>query len=467
MVQVYVEEGESARTERIDRRPKLVALLRDAKGDLFDIVAVHTIDRWSRDVGLQRQALLMLGDAGIGFASVMEDFDFTTPGGKLLLTMICGVAEFFSDQPGVHVSKDRRYRASAGMQVGPVPFGYHTIEPGAVPQLDRNRAALVREVFRRRSMGESTGAIANWINSQGFKTRKGGIFTSHAVKDMEIDGIEVSIVYPTVGLLLFSVEDGNLLNDVFSIYNDWLAEFCQPFPDRLKGVAMINVDDVNVGVKEMERCAKMGLRAGMITVYPPEWRGYDGAEYEPLWAAAQDLQMPLGLHIVTNRIGPGQQFSVGEDRISNKPSFLANADHWVRISIADMIFSGVFERYPKLQVGSVEMELSWAPHFLDRIDYQYTQRADSIEGGYKFKGDVLPSDFFHNNVFLGFQEDSLGIELRDRIGVDQLLWGGDYPHQESTFPRSRQIIEEILADCTEEEKAKIAGGNAVRVYNLN
>ena len=60
----------------------------------------------------------------------------------------------------------------------------------------------------------------------------------------------------------------------------------------------------------------------------------------------------------------------------------------------------------------------------------------------------------------------MGIELRHRIGVDQLLWGGDYPHAESTFPRSRQILEEILVDCTEEEKSMIAGGNAVRVYNL-
>ena len=73
---------------------------------------------------------------------------------------------------------------------------------------------------------------------------------------------------------------------------------------------------------------------------------------------------------------------------------------------------------------------------------------------------------FHQNVFLGFQEDGLGIKLRDIIGVDQILWGSDYPHTESTFPRSRQILEEILVDCSEEEKAKIAGGNAARVYHL-
>ena len=79
---------------------------------------------------------------------------------------------------------------------------------------------------------------------------------------------------------------------------------------------------------------------------------------------------------------------------------------------------------------------------------------------------MLPSDFFRRNVFLGFQEDSLGIRLRDLIGVDNIQWGSDYPHTESTFPRSREILEDILVDCTEEEKAKIAGGNAARVYNI-
>ena len=79
----------------------------------------------------------------------------------------------------------------------------------------------------------------------------------------------------------------------------------------------------------------------------------------------------------------------------------------------------------------------------------------------------FPATFFHNNVFLGFQEDALGIRDRHIIGVDQLLWGGDYPHTESTFPRSRQILEEILAECSEEEKAKIVAGNAARVYGFD
>ena len=295
--------------------------------------------------------------------------------------------------------------------------------------------------------------------------RPGGYIPEQHVKDMDIDGIDLSIVYPTIGLPLYtSVPDSELLSSIFRTYNDWVGEFCSAVPKRLKGIAMLNVDDVQEGVKELERCAKIGFVGAMITVYPPEERRYDRPEYEPLWAAAQDLAMPLSLHIGTNRPGPGQQLEATD---TTTATFLSNVDHWVRMSLGYMIFSGVFERYPKLQVGSVEMDLSWVPHFLNRIDYHYTQSFQEFSRGNRFKGDALPSDFFHSNVFLGFQEDALGIELRHRIGVDQLQWGGDYPHIESTFPRSRQILEEILVDCTEEEKAKIAGGNAARVYGFD
>ena len=302
--------------------------------------------------------------------------------------------------------------------------------------------------------------LETWIED----VRPGGYIPEEHVKDMDIDGIDVSIVYPTVGLQLYIVPDTGLLNSVFRTYNDWVAEFCSTVPKRLKGIAMLNLDDVQEGVKEMERCAKMGFAGALISVYPSEERSYDKPEYEPLWAAAQDLGMPLSLHIGTNRLSAGQQFT-NADAMS--PAFISNVDHWVRMSLANIIFSGVFERYPKLQVGSVEMELSWVPHFLDRIDYTYTQRVQEFKGGWRFKGDALPSDFFHNNVFLGFQEDALGIRDRHIIGVDSLMWGADYPHRESTFPRSREIIEEILVDCTEEERAKIAGGNSARVYSVD
>lgn len=184
LVRVYSEDGLTARSERIDKRPQLVALLADAELGLFDIVVVHMIDRWARNVGVQRQALQRLGEARVGFMSVTEGFDFTTPAGKLMLTMLGGVAEFFSDQLALHVSKAQRYRADLGLPVGPVPFGYVTPDPGGVPQVEPREDEAVREVFLRRANGTSNGEIAASLGARGFRTRKGRRFTAHAVKDM-------------------------------------------------------------------------------------------------------------------------------------------------------------------------------------------------------------------------------------------------------------------------------------------
>ena len=300
------------------------------------------------------------------------------------------------------------------------------------------------------------------MGSKVHENRQGGWIPEEHVKDLDIDGVDVSIIYPTTGSLLYNVQDSELMDSICRTYNDWLAEFFSANPKRLKGIAMLNVDDVGVGVKELERVAKMGFVGCMIPVYPPEDHLYDQPEYDPLWAAAQDLGMPISLHISSNR--GASEFA---DLANYRATFICNADHWVRMSLADMIFGGVFERYPKLQVGSVEHELSWAPHFLDRIDYTYIQRTGEWITEKRFKGDALPSDFFHSNVFLGFQEDGPGVRDRHIIGVDNLQWGSDYPHSEGTFPRSCQIIEEVLAGCTEEEKVKIAGGNAARIYHLD
>ena len=292
--------------------------------------------------------------------------------------------------------------------------------------------------------------------------RPGAYDPNEHLKDMDLDGIDVDILYPTQGLILYSVPDGELLNVLFAAYNDWLAEFCQAAPDRLKGIAMLNVDDVGVGVAELERCAKLGLIGAMSTVYP-EVRPYGSEDYEPLWAAAQDLEMPLSLHLATNRPGPN---SPRMDLETMPASLLVNVDHWVRNSLCDMIFTGVFERFPRLLVGSIEQELGWAPHFIDRLDYNYTQRPPSGQR-HRFSDGALPSDFFRRNVFISFQDDALGLRDREQIGIDNIMWGSDYPHPESTFPHSQQVLKELLAACTEEESRKIVCDNVARVYGLD
>src|SRR5215813_13531703 len=114
---------------------------------------------------------------------------------------------------------------------------------------------------------------------------------------MDLDGVYGGVVYPIVGLLLFAtVRDSQLLTAIFRTYNDFCAEFCGAYPDRLKGIAMINLDDIQEGIHELERARTLELAGAMITKYPPEDRSYDRPLYEPFWAAAQALEMPLGMH---------------------------------------------------------------------------------------------------------------------------------------------------------------------------
>jgi predicted TIM-barrel fold metal-dependent hydrolase len=273
---------------------------------------------------------------------------------------------------------------------------------------------------------------------------------------------EQHLADPSQGLFYFRVTDTPLMSAIFRAYNDWLAEFCRTDPSRLKGIAMINLDDVEDGIEELERAARLGLAGAMITEYPLEHRRYDQPEYERFWAAAEALEMPLSLHTATKRQG---KIRGAGDKTLRDASSRATKAFYPALSMCDMIFSGVFERHPRLTLAIVEFELSWAPHLLTTMDYTYRERHE--EAIYRFKDGMRPSDFFHRNVVLSFQEDAIGIRLRDTIGVDNMMWGSDYPHSESTFPQSRKILAEILADVPEDEQAKIVGSNTARVYRFD
>jgi predicted TIM-barrel fold metal-dependent hydrolase len=307
-------------------------------------------------------------------------------------------------------------------------------------------------------------AAPETISAQGrFEdVHRGGYDPEQHLEDMALDGVAGEVLYPSQGLFYFKVADTPLMSAIFRAYNDWLAEFCRTDPARLRGIAMINLDDVQDGITELERAARLGLAGAMITEYPAEDRRYDRPEYEPFWAAAAALDMPLSLHTATRRQGKIRGAGPGTLRDA---SSRATKAFYPALSLCDMIFSGVFERHPRLTLAIVEFELAWAPNVLTSMDYTYRERHG--EAIYRFKSGMLPSDFFRRNVVLSFQEDAIGIRLRDVIGVDNMMWGSDYPHSESTFPQSRKILAEILAGVPDDEQAKIAGGNTARVYNFD
>ena len=287
------------------------------------------------------------------------------------------------------------------------------------------------------------------------------------LKAMEVDGVVGEVVYSTIGTRLYTVDvRGDLLAACFRALNDWSADFGAAHPDKLKGTAAISFDNVPEAVVEIQRCARLGLSGFVIPAYQSEDEHYDNPEFAPIWSAFEDTGIPVGIHSGSVRPGPARIGAFANNAsVTGTAAFRATQDYWVRRSVAQMMFGGIFERHPKLKVGVVEYELSWAPYFIKMMDMAYEKHRYVTE--IRFKDDRLPSDVFHQNMFVSFQEDELGIALRHVIGVENILFGSDYPHRESTWPRSRQVLTDVLSDCTEEEKHKISYLNAARLYGFN
>ena len=194
LVEVFTDAGVSAYTDRIERRPEFARLLDAAEAGSFDIVVVHTLDRWARNSAVLAESLQRLGKAGVGFASVTEQIDYTTPAGRMILTTLGAAQEFFSAQAGVHVRKSHRQKASQGIAVGPAPFGLMRPDSRAALQAVPEEAEAVNEAFQMRRSGASYGQVAARLNEQGFHTRKGRRFTGHAVKDMVACRLYIGVV---------------------------------------------------------------------------------------------------------------------------------------------------------------------------------------------------------------------------------------------------------------------------------
>lgn len=289
--------------------------------------------------------------------------------------------------------------------------------------------------------------------------RPGAYLPDEWIADNESDGVYGGVLFPSMSLIFYGIADSELLSAVCRTYTDWAIEFAAAYPARLKAIAMLNTDDIGAAVAEMTRARERGASGVLIPVVPGE-RAYDDPAYEPLWAAAQDLDLPLNMHIATNRT-PGQWKELFKPSVS-----VSRPDDWVRVSIADMILSGVFERHPRLRVGSVEHEAGWAAFFVQRMDYHYTESLDFAGAYPRFSDGALPSDFFHRNVFVSFSDDDVAIRNRDIIGVENLMWGNDYPHGESTFPRSREIVAERLKGVPDDEFVRLTQSNAARLYGV-
>ena len=307
--------------------------------------------------------------------------------------------------------------------------------------------------------GQRPDNLQNFRKAGFSVARPGGWDPIERMKDMEQDGVSGEVLYPSLGLGLYCVEEATLQEALFRTYNDWLIDYCAKALDRLFGIALISVYDIDHAVAEMERCKKQEMVGTMIWQVPHKSLPFHSEHYERYWAAAQDLEMPVHLHILT---GFGESMHRQKAKGMVRYRIGVNQTREIEDALFDFIFSGVLERYPKLKIVSVENEIGWIPFWLGQCDkaFRRHRHAESLPI------DKAPSEYFNRQVYATFFNDRVGGRLFSWWGCDNCMWSNDYPHQNSTWPNSRDVIARDMDHLAAADRTKLLNSNVRKLYNL-
>jgi predicted TIM-barrel fold metal-dependent hydrolase len=279
---------------------------------------------------------------------------------------------------------------------------------------------------------------------------------NYRVADQERDGVAAELLYPSVGMALCNHHDFDYKKACFDAYNRWLQGYCAAAPDRLYGLGQTALRSVEEGIEDFRRIKEMGFK-GVMMPGQPLVSDYDDPIYDPLWQASVGLELPISFHILTSE----------SDRLNASRGPKLNAFLSIIRGCQDIIgmfvFGGVFERNPALKLVCVEADAGWAPHFMYRMDHAYKRHRHWMKGKELSK---LPSAYFRENVYMTFQDDWSAFRSRAQMNVERLMWANDFPHSDSTWPWSQELLAEHAADLTEHERRRILRDNVAELYKL-
>ena len=297
------------------------------------------------------------------------------------------------------------------------------------------------------------------ITTSGVKfeeLHRGGWDPDARMDDQDRDGVSAEVIYPTVGLMLCNHQDFDYKKACFDAYNRWIAEYCSAHPDRLLGCGQTAMRSVDEGIEDLEAIDSLGLRGVMMPGNPAE-EDYDAEIYNPFWERAIELGLPLSFHILTSR-GSGP---VRGPRINGFLAIIrANQD-----IMGTLIFGGVFERYPELKVVCVEADAGWVPHYMYRMDHAYKRHRNWLAPDVKLA--KLPSEYFAENIYTTFQDDWVAFRSADQMNWRRLMWANDFPHSDSTWPWSQEMLAEQSAVLTDEQRRAILCDNVAELYRID
>jgi len=298
------------------------------------------------------------------------------------------------------------------------------------------------------------------------------------LEEQDADGVEGELLFPSN--TAFKVARGITSNDayqaVIAAYNEYLAEeYCAYAPDRLIGVGVLPHRGLDGDLREMERCKKLGFKTVVLGRYPGG-KGFPTPDDDRFWAASLDLDMPLTIHTSLGGAGRGgvllnyprrPEGDLPPDDFLQRLYRHGN-HHCGALEATQMVIDGVFDRFPALKIYWAENNIGWLPFYFEQMDLEWERNhcwAEQLYGVQKLQR--RPSEYLREHALWGFFDDPVGIKLRHEIGVDNIIWGSDFPHVVSTWPDSEAILGREMASVPDEEQRKIVRDNCATFLRLN
>jgi uncharacterized protein len=314
----------------------------------------------------------------------------------------------------------------------------------------------------------SAGKDPKELKSSGMKASDifpGGYDGKARVAIQDEDGLSGEVLYPSVGMVVASHEDLEYKRACFQAYNRWISEeFCAAAPNRLFSVGQLlidaNIDRVIEDIREIKQAGHVGV---MLTPEPSTWpeKDFDDSMYDPVWAAAADLNLPVSFHVLPGQLRGASSIYRGKHL---KLMGYLQAVRQNQDIISLIAFSGLLERHPKLKFVSVEADGGWLPHLLFRMDHaykfaRYWMKAKELEH--------LPSEYVKRQVYVTHQEDATAFRFKDDLNIKHVMWATDFPHMDSTYPNSLNVLEQITkGNLTSDEVKSVVHDNVVELYDL-
>ncbi len=190
----------------------------------------------------------------------------------------------------------------------------------------------------------------------------------------------------------------------------------------------------------------------------PKVEDYDSTVYDEFWEAAIDLGLPLSFHILTSS---SDNFQTRGPRMNGFLSIVRGCQDIMGM----LVLGGVFERHPKLKIVCVEADAGWVPHYMYRMDHAFKRHHNWLPAGQELS--KLPSEYFAENIYTTFQDDWVAFKVADLMNWRRLMWANDFPHSDSTWPWSQEMLEEHTKSLQPEQKQAILCGNVAELYGID